>query len=387
MIAMFWPTGGVWAPILHAFYDGIGTYAWTIVVVMLVLKLLLTPLDFWQRRVTSKNAQMQEKMKPELDKLKQQCGGNQQLYNQRQMDIYKKHNYSVIGSCVGMLVNIAVTMTIFISLYTVMGGIANENLKQQYPAIQNSYYNTLNEIYYGDTYDPELDAYVFENIETHNADYIKNTLGLSDTDIDKALKAAEDTYHENNESFLWVKSLWRSDTIVSAIPSFDDYVSIAGIEYKDIQGGLTADEQKTRDRAEYDMIMGKLIKDMGGNGGYGLIILTVIMAALSQFLTWLTMRKTNKKKEVKPAKPVNPNIPGAAKPMPKIPPNMIMMIILPIIMLFFTLTANAAFAIYLITTYFVSSATIPLTTLISRKIDEKKEKAEKEKVEVSYRRK
>ncbi|MDR0850810.1 MAG: YidC/Oxa1 family membrane protein insertase [Christensenellaceae bacterium] len=385
MIAMFWPGGAVWSPLLHAFYDGIGSYAWTIVVVMLIIKVLLTPLDFWQRRITAKNSQMQEKMKPELDKLKKQCAGNQQLYNQRQMEIYKKHNYSIIGSCVGMLANIAITMTIFITLYSVMAGIANENLKQQYPAIQNSYYHTLNEIYYGGAYDPNVDTYLFDDPTNRTPAFIEGT--FSQADIDQALAVAEATYNDNNESFLWVKSLWRSDTVVSTIPSFDDYVSIAGIKYEDISGGLTADQQKTRDRAEYDMIMGKLMNDMGGNGYYGLVIITVLVTALSQLLLWLGTRKKNKKNEVKPAKPVNANIPGAPKPLPKIPPNMIMMIILPIIMLFFTLTANAAFAIYLITTYLVSSATIPLTTLISKKIDEKKEKAEKEKVEVSYRRK
>ena len=32
-------------------------------------------------------------------------------------------------------------------------------------------------------------------------------------------------------SWLWVKNVWRADTVVSVIPSYDEYVSAAGIKY------------------------------------------------------------------------------------------------------------------------------------------------------------
>ena len=109
------PTG-VWEKIIMAFQSGIPNYAWAIIVFTVVLKLILLPLDFLNKYITAKNTKVQNLIQPELAKIQKQYGNNKQILNQKTMELYKKHNYNVTGSCVIMLVNMALTLFIFITL-------------------------------------------------------------------------------------------------------------------------------------------------------------------------------------------------------------------------------------------------------------------------------
>ena len=64
-----WNTG-FWGSIIGWFDSFIKSYGWTVIIVTLVIKLLLSPLDFFQRKVGVKNAMQQAKLQPELDKIK-----------------------------------------------------------------------------------------------------------------------------------------------------------------------------------------------------------------------------------------------------------------------------------------------------------------------------
>lgn len=377
---IFWPAaGGMWESVLSWFYNGIGSYVWAIVVFTIVIKLILSPLDFMQRRVTAKNAKVQALMKPELEKLEKQCKGNKQLFNQKQAELYKKHNHNVIGSCVVMLVNLGVTMAVFFTLFGALNNIASTNTYMQYQEIRSEYYQELG-----------ADREVYEN--TQDALDFINTFVESDLDI--AQESAYKIYYDSNESWGWVKSIFRADTIISTIPTAEQYAgTITFTDWLDADGVTviqTAEVRKELFIQEYNLIMADLIEEQGGNGIYLLSIFAALVTAASQLLTKLTNRTKEEKIKRKLAReakrkgyPVALDDKKAKQPGT----GMIMMIVLPAIMLVFTLTSNAAFAIYIITSQLVSAATIPVSSLISRKIDERQEKKKKETVEVSYRRK
>ena len=52
LLGAVWPEGNFWASLIK-FFD-VGNYAWTIILFTLVLKLVLSPLDFLQRYYTNK---------------------------------------------------------------------------------------------------------------------------------------------------------------------------------------------------------------------------------------------------------------------------------------------------------------------------------------------
>ena len=62
--------------------NGIGDFGWTVVVFTIILKLITTPFDFWQKHIMRKNAKIMERLKPQLDALAEKCGDDKQRYQQ-----------------------------------------------------------------------------------------------------------------------------------------------------------------------------------------------------------------------------------------------------------------------------------------------------------------
>lgn len=350
-----WPKG-MWEFFIKVFYDGITNYAWAIVVLTIVLKLIMSPLDFMQRRVAMKNTKMQAMLAPELAKLQKQYGANKQILNQKQMELYKKNNYNIFGSCIIMLVNMILTLVIFITFYNGLRNISYFKAQEQYNILKETYISQI-------ITDKNVDEVTAEELVTKINELQQTEEGQAL--IQQTNKSVIDKYDDIKDSWLWIKNIWRSDTQISVIASFDEYVRDAQIEFE-------SDEEKELAKQEYEIIMNPL-KDSfsGGNGYYIMTILVVGVSFLSQWLMRISMKQKKNKNQPEQA------MPGMGKAM---------MFILPVIMAIFSLTSNAAFSIYIFTSSLITTALTPLVMLIVRKLDEKEEKKRQEKIQVSYKR-
>ena len=350
-----WPKG-MWEFFIKVFYDGITNYAWAIVVLTIVLKLIMSPLDFMQRRVAMKNTKMQAMLAPELAKLQKQYGANKQILNQKQMELYKKNNYNIFGSCIIMLVNMILTLVIFITFYNGLRNISYFKAQEQYNILKETYISQI-------ITDKNVDEVTAEELVTKINELQQTEEGQAL--IQQTNKSVIDKFDDIKDSWLWIKNIWRSDTQISVIASFDEYVRDAQIEFE-------SDEEKELAKQEYEIIMNPL-KDSfsGGNGYYIMTILVVGVSFLSQWLMRISMKQKKNKNQPEQA------MPGMGKAM---------MFILPVIMAIFSLTSNAAFSIYIFTSSLITTALTPLVMLIVRKLDEKEEKKRQEKIQVSYKR-
>lgn len=350
-----WPKG-MWEFFIKVFYDGITNYAWAIVVLTIVLKLVMSPLDFMQRRVAMKNTKMQAMLAPELAKLQKQYGANKQILNQKQMELYKKNNYNIFGSCIIMLVNMILTLVIFITFYNGLRNISYFKAQEQYNILKETYISQI-------ITDKNVDEVTAEELVTKINELQQTEEGQAL--IQQTNKSVIDKFDDIKDSWLWIKNIWRSDTQISVIASFDEYVRDAQIEFE-------SDEEKELAKQEYEIIMNPL-KDSfsGGNGYYIMTILVVGVSFLSQWLMRISMKQKKNKNQPEQA------MPGMGKAM---------MFILPVIMAIFSLTSNAAFSIYIFTSSLITTALTPLVMLIVRKLDEKEEKKRQEKIQVSYKR-
>ena len=350
-----WPKG-MWEFFIKVFYDGITNYAWAIVVLTIVLKLIMSPLDFMQRRVAMKNTKMQAMLAPELAKLQKQYGANKQILNQKQMELYKKNNYNIFGSCIIMLVNMILTLVIFITFYNGLRNISYFKAQEQYNILKETYISQI-------ITDKKVDEVTAEELVTKINELQQTEEGQAL--IQQTNKSVIDKFDDIKDSWLWIKNIWRSDTQISVIASFDEYVRDAQIEFE-------SDEEKELAKQEYEIIMNPL-KDSfsGGNGYYIMTILVVGVSFLSQWLMRISMKQKKNKNQPEQA------MPGMGKAM---------MFILPVIMAIFSLTSNAAFSIYIFTSSLITTALTPLVMLIVRKLDEKEEKKRQEKIQVSYKR-
>lgn len=371
MICSSWPQDNFWASVIKLF-DFIGNYAWVIIVFTIVLKLVLSPLDFLQKYYTNKTTRMQAKLQPELAKLQKRYGQNQTLLYQKQTELYKKNNFSMKGSCIVMIVYMAVTLTVFLTLFNSLQYISNFKIKDQFETLQSTYNQSYEVEYLQDYLNINLDDYYTSQdkaafVETKEAEIIASDNTITEEILlakkNECISNAQDEvvvkYDEIKESWLWVKNIWRPDSpTASQILNHSDFVTATG---------LNIAEQ------DYNNVMGKLFTNPQTSSANGYYILSIIVVAVSFLSQWLT-RKLSQPKSTDGTKIAQP---GMTK---------ILMFILPFAMLMFTISSSAMFAIYIITNSVVTTLINPLTTVICNKIEDKNEKKKKDQNKAEYSR-
>ena len=408
-------TTDMWSPIINLF-NFIPSYAFMIIVFTICLKIILSPLDFWQKKVSRSSMMKQQRLQPELAKLQKRFGNNQQLLNQKTMELYKREGYNVVGSCLSMVFNLAITLFIFFTLFTGLIGISQDRTYNQYLEIQNSYYTTFNQEM-RDTYNltkldndaditTKLNELIDAKKDTARDNLIESgitepteeqilakarELLYAETDTDFALivsnaqGSAALKYEEIKDSWLWVDNIWRPDTYIAGYPSFNDFRNMANLNarFTDNQEGLTAIEQN------FDIITAKIQKTYPSwNGYFILAILAGVVTYFSMVITQMTTSGKNKQPKQNVNGPLQQGngrvennqaqqMNGATK---------IMKFVMPIIMIIFTLTYSATFALYIVVNSLMSLIISLISLKILEKMDKNREIKEKNKKKVEYSR-
>ena len=344
LLVSSWPSNGMWEAIIGWFYSFIQNYAITIIIFTIALKLVMFPLDFFQKRTTQKNAEMNAKIQPKMQELQKRYGQNKEMYNQKVMELYKKENYSVAGSCVSMLVTFVLTIVIFMTLWSALGRVSAHKIVWQYEQLNSAYVQVIN--------DPET---ALLNEEAKSA---------------KITETLKQEYEKNKDSFLWIENIWQPDTNTSPILSYNQFKKMANqyrVAY--LQEGQTEEEFKE----QYEIVTNSLkVEYNRWNGYFVLVALSAIITYLSQqLLTKLTNPKTDKSKD----DPTQQQTAAAGK---------VMGVVMPLIMIWFTWSSSAAFAIYIIINSVVGIASSFATTAIYKAI--KKHKENKEVATGNYKR-
>lgn len=320
-------TKAFWSDCIDLFVKWVGNYGWAIILLTIAIKLVLTPIEIMQKRVNAKNAKMQAIMQPELQKVQQQFPGDRNKLNQKQMELAKKYNFNMTGTCFILLISMIITLVVFTSLFT---GINSLSKKQEKVA--------FNEIY--QTYTQAVD-YTVDNEEDFLVD--GSSVEIDQAKVDAYInKQVKDKFKQQSKkySFMWVKNVWKGDKPVSPVVGYSSFEKYA------IKQGIIAntDEAKAEFKEEYNTIKGIIEEDNKNNGCYLLIILAGVITFLVQFMqVKLQEKKTGMK---------NPS----AKTM---------LIIMPVFMIIFASTSSALFTLYIIANSIMSaliSTTIDLCT-------------------------
>ena len=104
------PVGDWLVNIISWLVETCSSVALGVILFTVILKLITLPFDYASRASMRKNSLKMEEMRPELEKLQEQCAGNKELYNQKMMALYKKNGYSMFGACLPTIL----TLVIFI---------------------------------------------------------------------------------------------------------------------------------------------------------------------------------------------------------------------------------------------------------------------------------
>jgi YidC/Oxa1 family membrane protein insertase len=339
-----WNTG-FWGTMIGWFSGFIGNYGWTIVVFTICLKLVISPLDFWQRKVSRDNMDSQMKLAPEMAKLEKKYGDDKTTLRQKQAELYQNNGSNPVGSCFVMIISLALTMVIFFTLFTSLNTIASIKISNQYEKLEQKY---------DEVYTPTYESYVAEGKSEDES------ISLAENVASNAVKDYYDDKNSNlKESWLWIANIWKADTSTSVIPSFSEYKSLAKI----VGSGNTNEEKATdltNKENKYNLVMKSLSEEYSSrwNGYY-------ILPILAGVVTFLSARFSN-------SKPKGDDKKSSEEAQAMQSSTKAMQFILPVIMVCFTLPYNALFSIYIVTNSLVSVALSPLFNLIINKLEDKK---------------
>jgi YidC/Oxa1 family membrane protein insertase len=98
--------------VLRAAYRVIPNWGIAIILLTVLIKIL----TWWPNAKSMRSMKDMAKLKPEIDKLKAQCGDDKQRFNVEMMALYKKHGINPLGGCLPILIQ----MPIYIGLYTML---------------------------------------------------------------------------------------------------------------------------------------------------------------------------------------------------------------------------------------------------------------------------
>lgn len=329
-----WNTG-FWGTLLGFFSDFISSFGWTIILFTIILKLIMSPLEFLQRRSGMLTAKSQEKMRPELDKIRAKYANDPDKMriklNEKQAEFMRNGDMKIGSTCLVMLVYMVITLVVFISFFYSIMGVANTQTVNTYIALENKYDTVM--------------AQALEDGKTP-----EEAKELAQDEVLIYYNSGEVT-----ESWLWVSNIWKPDTRTSVTSSFDEFKKVSS-QVKQSPYTFEGAEALTSDK--YDAVMAKVTSTTEGkwNGYYILIVLCGLVSFLS-----MQFSSGGFKKKAKSAGAVS--TPGVGN---------FLKWILPIIMVLITLFYSVAFALYVFANSVFSLIATPIYNAILKKMANKK---------------
>ncbi len=369
---------GVMGKLVRWMHSWVGNYGWTVVVFTVFLKILMTPLDIWQRYASRKSSLKMQQMQPIMDSIDKRYGANTQRANEEKQKLYKKQGFSMLSTCLPMIVSMVIFFVMFAGLrdYSSYSSVVN------FQGLSSTYFDTYVEQIVGENADEEIREVYFNgtSYKDDNGDE-KHIKGFNETEAElgdgltseegkgklicqtaglsavtnafptesleaeqKALEAVREYYEHNHESWLWIENVWQPDTWATIMQPYE------GGQFEGGGFSSTVDMSKFpggNGEELYNKLRNEVMKGNGysKNGKWnGLMILpfaSIGLSFLSMFISQRMERK-NRKGEV-----VEQNQQQKVT-------NRTMMILMPLMMAWFGFIYTGAFAIYMVVNYTLS---------------------------------
>lgn len=132
------PTG-LWAIILNWIESGIVNYGWVIILFTLLIKVCLSPLDLLIKFSTKKTALVQQKLAPQIARINKKFANDRTAAQMQTNALYKKEGYNMFGSCIVMVINLAVTMVVFFTILASLRTVSAYKAINQYTELEAAY--------------------------------------------------------------------------------------------------------------------------------------------------------------------------------------------------------------------------------------------------------
>ena len=247
-------------------YNLISNYGWTIVIFTVALKIITMPLDIWVKISSKKTQILNLEIAPEMEKLKMRYGNNRSEFQQKQMELYKKHGFSPVGGCLPVLLNVLIMLFLYVSMYRAMGVVSVDIAKEQY-------------IKYNEIYNAQI------------------TEGKTEEQAQDAVYNYYVNDQKGSNSFLWIKNISYKDGSVSPVADFTSFKKLVdGVtvgENENVMSFTYNDAPVEVTSEKYSQVMGKISQNVTGNNGYYILpILVIGFSFLASFIPeWIEKMK------------------------------------------------------------------------------------------------
>lgn len=347
----------------NALGGGIASFGWTVVLFTVVLRLILSPLDIWQKVIARKNNRAMERMKPQLEALQARYADDKQRLQQEQMALYKKEKYSTMGMCLPTIVTFVVFFVVFAGFRQMVGYQFAKDYKECVKAYNASISEQIEQnkdkAFIIDNGDGKWDIDDIAKTQ-EGADFYKSAK-------ENAQQKVYEVYYSEDQktirSFLWIKNIFVSDNWAQAVPDFATVTGQKGMATSKLTG-ITIDE--------YNDVMAKVL----GTGGYGkngkwngLLILPVLSIALS----FLSTKLLSGSQAQPPAPAQDAQGEGAEKAKAQQQSMKMMQYVMPVMMGVFALFYSGAFALYMFTSSLCAILFQLTFNLIAKLVDKSRE--------------
>lgn len=121
--------GSIFYELLYGINTVVNNYVLAIILFTLIIKVIMIPLDYKQR----KQSFMLKKLQPEMDSIKKRYGHDMKKYQQKIQELQKGAGYSALGGCLPMLL----ILPIFAGLYGAVQIMQKEQVAQMILNIHN----------------------------------------------------------------------------------------------------------------------------------------------------------------------------------------------------------------------------------------------------------
>lgn len=406
---------GLWITILNWIESSVVNYGWVIILFTLLIKTCLTPLDFVVRYSSKKQTLAQQKLAPQIERINKKYANDKNQLQLQTNQLYKKEGINPFVSCIVMIVNLVVTMVVFFTLFDSLRVMSAYKAINQYDAMQTAYVqsyndkkaqatesflNTIketnkNKIYvladgsvatetvsdytslekyanYFYALEPlteEAQKAELQNLQAYfDVRYIDENATISVKDqlvscskvaTDAGLAAANQTWQQVQDSWLWIGNIWVADSYKNPLPTYQDLQSIANSSkeeaYINYVNGINTDL--------YNVVTTSVgAQNDRWNGYFILAVLAAVTSFLSQWLSELSTK--SKSKRINEMVEKNNGGGSAMK---------IMKIALPLMMVIFVVTSSAAFGLYIVSSSLVSIGLSQIINLIVNACTKKKQ--------------
>ena len=411
--------------LIRLLITGVGSVGVGIILFSLILKVITLPFDIIQRTSMRKQNLKMEENKERMEKLQQQYANDQDLYNQKVMEMYKENGISMFASCLPMILSLVIFFVAInaFNAYSQYANVENYNVMvNAYNAEMYEYCADLEEaniindgervlvkdsadpdkyIYYsvakGEGYGTTVEenkTFIQKAVKSYYIDVAKVKTNaeimavvnaemaekqISETEaiynyfVSKAQEAVVNAYNttvKENTSFLWIKNIWVTDASYKhPILTYEEFQTEAKRENFSVNGaavafGDIANHTDAYKEAAYNTITAKLTTQKAeANGYFILIALSIITILVQQLVTQKSQEAQQKLSTVD----------GQAASQQKMT-----MIIMTVMFAIFSFMYSSSFSIYMITSnVFSLISTLIINAIVDATENKKTEEKQK----------